>query len=381
MANNYKQVILKDPISGDYLIPVSSYPGSPNDPFVKKSEFDTALSKKADNPHVHTVSDVTGLQNEIDTLKTSVSSGKAAIASAVTDKGVQTAADAAFQTIAENIGKIPTGFNPDLSGLTSGAFYMFDYSGNSGSINSCKLEFNREEIFDDVKFKLFMVNAITENDNRSSVETWAITFADITPDNKLENIGVFSNDAYNDADKYLTPSISYDVSKRILTIDCKVNAFSESSTVFALLIPDMSSFDIYKDTIKYVGNNIQASKLNSVLSMNTVSHPDIVPDMMKIVSCTGHITELNDRPSDTDEYRIQNYVRNELITNKHSAVPDLSNDRYIYKSLQGMYYTVGTYGLRNGKFSLIADNSEPFDTVNPYKVTVDASVILYKKKS
>ena len=59
--------------------------------------------------HNHEVSDITGLQGEIDTLKTSVTSGKAAIASAVTDKGVQTAADAAFQTIAENIGKISVG--------------------------------------------------------------------------------------------------------------------------------------------------------------------------------------------------------------------------------------------------------------------------------
>ena len=44
--------------------------------------------------HTHTISQVTNLQNEINSLKTSVSSGKAAIASAVTGKGVQTAADA-----------------------------------------------------------------------------------------------------------------------------------------------------------------------------------------------------------------------------------------------------------------------------------------------
>ena len=42
-------------------------------------------------------------------LFTSVSEGKSAIAAAITDKGVQTAADATFQTMAENVGKIESG--------------------------------------------------------------------------------------------------------------------------------------------------------------------------------------------------------------------------------------------------------------------------------
>ena len=50
-------------------------------------------------------------QSEVDILKTSVSSGKATIAAAVTDKGVQTAADATFQQIANNIGQIDQGVN------------------------------------------------------------------------------------------------------------------------------------------------------------------------------------------------------------------------------------------------------------------------------
>lgn len=47
------------------------------------------------------------VETEISNLKSSVSSGKAAIASAVTDKGVQTAADATFNTMATNIRNIP----------------------------------------------------------------------------------------------------------------------------------------------------------------------------------------------------------------------------------------------------------------------------------
>lgn len=52
-------------------------------------------------------------------LKTSVSEGKSLVAAAVTDKGVSTAADATFQTIATNIGSIVTG--TDTSDATATA--------------------------------------------------------------------------------------------------------------------------------------------------------------------------------------------------------------------------------------------------------------------
>ena len=46
--------------------------------------------------------------SELNSLKTSVSSGKQLVASAVTGKGVSTAADASFQTIANNINSLKT---------------------------------------------------------------------------------------------------------------------------------------------------------------------------------------------------------------------------------------------------------------------------------
>ena len=74
--------------------------------------------------HTHTISQVTSLQseidslkssvsNEIDSLKSSVSNGKSAVASAITDKGVSTSATASFDIMAANIGKIQT--EPALS--------------------------------------------------------------------------------------------------------------------------------------------------------------------------------------------------------------------------------------------------------------------------
>lgn len=47
-----------------------------------------------------------GLKSDIDSCFQSVSEGKSAIASAITDKGVSTASDATFQTMATNISKI-----------------------------------------------------------------------------------------------------------------------------------------------------------------------------------------------------------------------------------------------------------------------------------
>lgn len=47
-------------------------------------------------------------QTEVNSLKSSVSSGKAQIASAITGKGVSTSSSASFSTMATNIGKIQT---------------------------------------------------------------------------------------------------------------------------------------------------------------------------------------------------------------------------------------------------------------------------------
>ena len=64
-----------------------------------------------------TVYDDTVIQNEINTLKKSVSDGKTKVANAITDKGVETATDATFDVMAENIGKIETG-GGELHGAT-----------------------------------------------------------------------------------------------------------------------------------------------------------------------------------------------------------------------------------------------------------------------
>ena len=142
----WKQVILKDPITGEYLAPMGgNYSGGdadtlqshPASDFLLKSEYTpvdlseylktaTADTKYAAASHTHTTTNITGLDTklsgydtEIANLKSFVSEGKSLIAAAVTDKGVQTAADATFQTIADNIAAITSKNNYVVIGSTS----------------------------------------------------------------------------------------------------------------------------------------------------------------------------------------------------------------------------------------------------------------------
>ena len=126
-----KVIVLKDPFTGDRLFPVCSSKsiidesGNPLD-LSKYLTQETASTLYAVKTHTHTIANINGLQTELDNLKTSVSEGKSLIAAAVTDKGVQTAADATFQQMATNIGSIRTGPGTVRVGLHASA--------NSGSV-------------------------------------------------------------------------------------------------------------------------------------------------------------------------------------------------------------------------------------------------------
>ena len=58
---------------------------------------------------------------QLNEVKTSVSNGKSAVASAITDKGVSTSATASFSTMANNIRKISTG--PSVSLISGSILY------------------------------------------------------------------------------------------------------------------------------------------------------------------------------------------------------------------------------------------------------------------
>ena len=112
-----KVIVLKDPFTGDRLFPVCSSKSiiDENGNSFDISKYltqETASTLYAAKTHTHEIANINGLQTELDNLKTSVSEGKSLIAAAVTDKGVQTAADATFQQMATNIGNIQTEVDP-----------------------------------------------------------------------------------------------------------------------------------------------------------------------------------------------------------------------------------------------------------------------------
>lgn len=95
-----------------------SAPGHTHDDrYYTEAEINNKLSGKADNGHSHEEYYTKAEANE---LKNSVSNGKAQVASAITAKGITTAANAAFATMANNIALIPKGTKIIGSAYNSG---------------------------------------------------------------------------------------------------------------------------------------------------------------------------------------------------------------------------------------------------------------------
>ena len=84
----------------------------------KPAVIDAAMSDSSTNPIQNKVVK-SYVDNGLNTLKKSVSDGKTTVANAITAKGVTTATDATFATMANNISKITTGV--DTSDATATA--------------------------------------------------------------------------------------------------------------------------------------------------------------------------------------------------------------------------------------------------------------------
>ena len=81
-----------------------------------RTTVDTSMSATSANPVQNKIVK-SYIDNGLNTLKKSVSDGKTKVANAITDKGVDTATDATFDVMAENIRKIETG-GGELHGAT-----------------------------------------------------------------------------------------------------------------------------------------------------------------------------------------------------------------------------------------------------------------------
>ena len=95
--------------------------------------------------------DETLLSDEISNLKSSVSNGKSLIASAITDKGVSTASDATFQTMANNISSLAV-YDPTKLNFSYTGQYKERVGGAVEFLTSGKLT-----IYNDTVVDLFLV--------------------------------------------------------------------------------------------------------------------------------------------------------------------------------------------------------------------------------
>ena len=75
---------------------------------------------------------IVNANNEISSLKSSVSNGKSAVASAITDKGVSTSATASFNTMATNIRAIPTRSGKSIWVTVPSVAYSITFSATKG---------------------------------------------------------------------------------------------------------------------------------------------------------------------------------------------------------------------------------------------------------
>lgn len=94
-----------------------------------KTTVDATLSDTSTNPVQNKV-----IKAEIDTLKKFVSDGKTAVAVAITGKGVTTATDASFETMAENISVIETGIDTSIATATPEQILTGKTAGVGGEI-------------------------------------------------------------------------------------------------------------------------------------------------------------------------------------------------------------------------------------------------------
>ena len=113
----------------------------------------------AASSHTHTISQISSLQSEINYLKTSVSNGKIAVASAITDKGVSTSATADFNTMANNIRSIPSGSSMLNSSIFKNAKNISELTSENipGKINNHMIIFTMGSV-ERYKYDFYMAN-------------------------------------------------------------------------------------------------------------------------------------------------------------------------------------------------------------------------------
>ena len=97
------------------------------------SSYTHPADKQCNYTYTHPSAIQCNAASEINNLKSSVSNGKSAIASAITDKGVSTSSSATFQTMANNISSLPS---PEFETLFFSGQWVYMPGALNGSTNT-----------------------------------------------------------------------------------------------------------------------------------------------------------------------------------------------------------------------------------------------------
>jgi len=153
--------------------------------------------------------------SDISDLKTSVSNGKSLIASAITDKGVSTASDATFQTMADNIGNISSMPDTGIALLCISALpgWTINYSG--GSINKTFILENNET-YRIVPVEVGYTYSITYSNNDNSITN----YININKTDKFYNANMISY-TYTGNSNYRSDGVIEFLTSGILTISAQ----------------------------------------------------------------------------------------------------------------------------------------------------------------
>lgn len=171
---------------------------------IKSGEF---LTEHQDISHLATKTSVSNLESEVSDLKKSVSDGKTLIASAITDKGVNTSNTDTFQVMADNIARITSVggavldyiTDNEVEGNASGVIYMSiaeegtgSYTIKWGNENGVLSEYEEITTFEFVTpnsikaYEFTHHNAIPENATKIiAIKDGKVTSTVDIPENKI----------------------------------------------------------------------------------------------------------------------------------------------------------------------------------------------------
>ena len=207
--------------------------------------------------------------SDFNSLKTSVSNGKSAVASAITDKGVSTSATASFDTMAGNIRSISTIMNPAASeygGIITAAHFIYIlvcdkypiqipttiiadiqvYSDSYATSNNS----SEYDIYRDVNIPIRNYLPTTSEVNQNSTNitcTWSIT------DRLIINPNVYTASSYATCDRWtrITENRSYTGDITYLQYMCYDTDGKVTGTSQWLNIP----YKVYRCNIGPFSNN------------------------------------------------------------------------------------------------------------------------------